>query len=99
WSREQSIDYMVEKTGMTEAEVTREIERYVVWPGQATSYKVGQLALLRMREEAERALAPKFDLREFHEVVLMNGAMPLAVLEETVREWVSALRQDTGTTA
>jgi uncharacterized protein (DUF885 family) len=99
WSREQSIDYMVEKTGMTEAEVTREIERYVVWPGQATSYKVGQLALLRMREEAERALGPKFDLREFHEVVLMNGAMPLAVVEETVREWVSGLRQDAGPAA
>lgn len=90
WSREQSIDYMVAKTGMTEAEVTREIERYVVWPGQATSYKVGQLALLRMREEAERALGPKFDLREFHEVVLMNGAMPLAVLEGVVDRWVEA---------
>ena len=90
WSREQSIDYMVAKTGMTEAEVTREIERYVVWPGQATSYKVGQLALLRMREEAERALGSKFDLREFHEVVLMNGAMPLAVLEGVVNRWVEA---------
>jgi uncharacterized protein (DUF885 family) len=99
WSREQSIDYMVAKTGMTDAEVTREIERYVVWPGQATSYKVGQLALLRMREEAERALGPKFDLREFHEVVLMNGAMPLAVVEETVREWVARQRQDIGTAA
>jgi uncharacterized protein (DUF885 family) len=99
WSREQSIDYMVGKTGMTDAEVTREIERYVVWPGQATSYKVGQLALLRMREEAERALGPRFDLREFHEVVLMNGAMPLAVVEEIVREWISGLRQDTGTAA
>jgi uncharacterized protein (DUF885 family) len=90
---------MVGKTGMTDAEVTREIERYVVWPGQATSYKVGQLALLRMREEAERALGPRFDLREFHEVVLMNGAMPLAVVEEIVREWISGLRQDAGTAA
>jgi uncharacterized protein (DUF885 family) len=99
WSREQSIDYMTAKTGMTEAEVTREIERYVVWPGQATSYKVGQLAILRMREEAERALGPKFDLRGFHEVVLMNGAMPLAVVEETVREWVEAQRQETDTAA
>ena len=90
WSREQSIDYMVAKTGMTEAEVTREIERYVVWPGQATSYKVGQLALLRMRQDAERALGPNFDLREFHEVVLMNGAMPLAVLEGVVDRWVKS---------
>jgi uncharacterized protein (DUF885 family) len=90
WTREQSIDYMVAKTGMTEAEVTREIERYVVWPGQATSYKVGQLAMLRMRDEAQTALGPRFDLRAFHEVILMNGAMPLAVLEEVVREWIKA---------
>jgi uncharacterized protein (DUF885 family) len=88
WSREQAIEYMVAKTGMTEAEVTREIERYVVWPGQATSYKVGQLAMLRMREQAEKELGPKFDLRGFHEVVLMNGSMPLAVLEDVVREWI-----------
>jgi uncharacterized protein (DUF885 family) len=88
WSREQAIDYMKSKTGSSDAEVTREIERYVVWPGQATSYKVGQLAILRMREEAEQALGSKFDLREFHEVVLMNGSMPLAVLEEVVRVWI-----------
>lgn len=88
WSREQSIAYMIEKTGMTEAEVTREIERYVVWPGQATSYKVGQLAMLRMRAEAEQALGPRFDLAAFHEVILMNGSMPLAVLEDVVREWI-----------
>lgn len=99
WTREQAIDYMMAKTGMTEGEVTREIERYVVWPGQATSYKVGQLALLRLREEAERALGPKFDLREFHEVVLMNGAMPLAVVEETVRQWIEARRTGEATAA
>jgi uncharacterized protein (DUF885 family) len=88
WSREQSIAYMVAKTGMSEAEVTREIERYVVWPGQATSYKVGQLAMLRMRAEAEKALGPRFDLAGFHEVILMNGSMPLAVLEDVVRQWI-----------
>ena len=95
WTREQAIDYMVAKTGMTTGEVTREIERYVVWPGQATSYKVGQLALLRMRDEAEKALGDAFDLREFHEVVLMNGAMPLAVVEDVVRGWI-ADRKDGG---
>jgi uncharacterized protein (DUF885 family) len=90
WSREQSIEYMVARTGMPEAEVTREIERYVVWPGQATSYKVGQLAMLRLREQAEKELGPKFDLRDFHEVILMNGPMPLAVLEDVVQEWIKA---------
>jgi uncharacterized protein (DUF885 family) len=89
WSREQAIEYMMAKTGKAEAEVTREIERYVVWPGQATSYKVGQLAMLRMREKAERELGPAFDLREFHEAILLNGSMPLAVLEELIDGWIA----------
>ncbi|HET9695076.1 MAG TPA: DUF885 family protein, partial [Steroidobacteraceae bacterium] len=61
--------------------------------GQATSYKVGQLAFLRMRDAAEQALGPRFDLREFHEVVLMGGAMPLAVVEEAVRQWIASQQQ------
>jgi len=89
WSREEAIEYMVSKTGMTEEEVTREIERYVVWPGQATAYKTGQLAILAMRDRAEKELGDKFDLRDFHEVVLMNGAMPLGILDETVDNWIA----------
>jgi uncharacterized protein (DUF885 family) len=89
WSREESIDYMVAKTGMTEAEVTREIERYVVWPGQATGYKVGQLAILRMRERAERELGAAFDIKGFHDVLLMNGGMPLEILDEAVSDWIA----------
>lgn len=88
WSRERAIDYMLAKTGMTEAEVTREIERYVVWPGQATAYKVGQLALLRLRNLAEEQLGESFDLKQFHRVVLLNGAMPLEVLEFTIVKWI-----------
>ena len=90
WSRERAIEYMLSKTGMTEAEVTREIERYVVWPGQATAYKVGQLFMLRLRAMAENQLGDAFDLREFHEMILMNGAMPLEILEESVESWVEA---------
>ena len=90
WSREQAIDYMVTNTGMTEAEVTREIERYAVIPGQATAYKTGQLAILDARARAEAALGERFDLREFHELVLMNGAMPLALLQEQVDVWTAA---------
>ena len=89
WSREQAITYMVAKTGQTEAEVTREIERYVVWPGQATAYKTGQLAILRLRAKAEAELGEKFDLRKFHELILGNGAMPLGILERTVDEWIA----------
>ena len=88
WSREEAIDYMVSKTGMTEAEVTREIERYTVWPAQATAYKTGQLAILEMRADAEAALGEDFDLREFHEVILLNGGMPLGILADVVDEWV-----------
>ena len=88
WSREEAIAYMIEKTGSTEDEVTREIERYVVWPGQATAYKTGQLAMLKMRKRAEDALGDKFNLRDFHELILMNGAMPLGILEETVDAWI-----------
>ena len=90
WSREQAIAYMLENTGNTEDEVTREIERYVVWPGQATAYKTGQLAILRMRAKAEAELGDKFVLKEFHELVLGNGAMPLGILEKTVVEWIEA---------
>jgi len=95
WSREKAIDYMLSKTGMTEAEVTREIERYVVWPGQATAYKVGQLYILRLRAMAEQQLGEKFELREFHEMILLNGAMPLEILEESVIDWITHLPEIT----
>ena len=90
WTREQAIEYMTAKTGMTNEEVTREIERYVVWPGQATAYKTGQLALLEMREDTEDALGERFSLRDFHEAVLMNGAMPLDILKETMADWAAS---------
>ncbi len=89
WSREEAIAYMVEKTGMTEEEVTREIERYVVWPGQATAYKTGQLAILDIRAKAEAELGDKFNLRDFNEMILINGAMPLDILREVADDWVA----------
>jgi len=89
WTRERAIEYMVSKTGMTEAEVTREIERYIVWPGQATAYKTGQLAIIRMRSKAEAALGEAFNLREFNEMILEDGAMPLGILDEKVERWIA----------
>ena len=89
WSREQAIEYMIEKTGNTEDEVTREIERYVVWPGQATAYKTGQLAILDIRADAEAALGDKFNLRDFNEMILINGAMPLDILKQVAADWVA----------
>jgi len=92
WTRAQAISYMLAKTGMQEAAVIREIERYVVWPGQATGYKVGQLTLLRMRAMAEQQLADRFDIRAFHEMILLNGAMPLVILEESVKSWIETVK-------
>jgi len=90
WSREEAIAYMLANTSNSEDDVVREIERYVVWPGQACAYKTGQLAIIRLRQKAEQALGERFDLRAFHEVVLMNGAMPLGILENVVDEWIAS---------
>jgi len=88
WTREQAIRYMVEKTGYVEASVVSEVERYIVAPGQACSYKVGMLKILELRERAKSALGNRFDLRAFHDVVLKNGAVPLEILEQLVDEWI-----------
>jgi len=88
WTREQAIQYMVNTTGMGESEVTSEIERYMALPGQALAYKVGQLKILELRERARAALGDKFNLKDFHTVVLENGAVPLTVLEHLVDEWI-----------
>ena len=88
WSREQAIEYMAEKTGNSADDVEREIERYAVWPGQATAYKTGQLAILRLRRHAEDELGEGFVLRDFNEAILENGAMPLGILEEVITSWV-----------
>ena len=88
WTREQAIAYMREKTGMGEKEVTAEIERYIVEPGQACAYKVGMLKIQELRARAQKELGDKFDQREFHEAVLKNGALPLEILEEQVNDYI-----------
>ena len=90
WTREQAIAYMREHTGMGEKEVTSEIERYIVSPGQACAYKVGMLKIRELRTRAEQELGGKFDLKEFHDVVLKNGALPLEILEQQVNEYIAA---------
>jgi len=88
WPREQAISYMREKTGMGEKEVTAEIERYIVNPGQACAYKVGMLKIQELRKRAQAELGTKFDQREFHDVILRNGAVPLEILEEQVNAYI-----------
>ena len=92
WSREEAIDYMMANTGMAESDVIAEIERYFVMPGQATSYKVGMMKIMELRELAETELGNGFDIREFHDVVLTNGSMPLHLLEEMVLQYIAAAK-------
>ena len=88
WTREQAIAYMREKTGMGEKEVTAEIERYIVNPGQACAYKIGLLKLQELRARAQKELGEKFDQREFHETLLKQGALPLEILDEQVNDYI-----------
>jgi uncharacterized protein (DUF885 family) len=89
WTREYSIDYMLDNTGMAKSDVVSEIERYIVMPGQATSYKVGMLKILEVREKAKDALGDKFVLGEFHDVILRNGAVPLDIMERLVDRYIA----------
>ena len=92
WTREEAIDYMVTNTGMTTSEVTTEIERYIVMPGQACAYKIGMMKILELREKAKNELGENFELREFHDVVLKNGAVPLDILEQIVDDYIVTSR-------
>ncbi|HYI65111.1 MAG TPA: DUF885 domain-containing protein [Allosphingosinicella sp.] len=92
WTREQAIRYMLDNSGMSETEVTAEVERYIAIPGQALAYKLGQLKILELRARAERALGPRFDLKAFHAQVLMTGSLPLTVLERKIDDWIAGQR-------
>ena len=90
WSREQAIRYMVGNAAEPEGVAVREIERYSVWPGQATAYKIGQTVIANLRDEAERRMGPRFDSTAFHDALLLSGSMPLTVLERRIRAWMAA---------
>jgi uncharacterized protein (DUF885 family) len=87
WSRSQAMDFMWRNTATTQANVRNEIDRYIGWPGQALAYMVGRREIRRLREQAERQLGPRFDIRGFHGTVLGNGAVPLGVLDQLVTDW------------
>ena len=88
WSRQQAIDYMKEKTAKTEQDIAIEVDRYIVMPGQALAYKIGEMRIRQLRGRAERELGPAFDIRSFHNAVLDDGALPLPVLEEQMNSWI-----------
>jgi uncharacterized protein (DUF885 family) len=90
WSRDKAIKYMLDNSSMGETDAKNEVERYIVWPGQALAYKIGQLTILRLRDKAEKALGSKFDIKDFHAQVLMTGALPMTVLEKKINGWIAA---------
>ena len=88
WTREEGIQFYLDNTPSPEGECISMVERHIVMPSQATAYKIGQLKILELREKAKAALGDKFDIREYHEVVLTNGSVPLDILEELVDDYI-----------
>jgi len=88
WSRDEAIDYMAANSALSLHNIRSEVNRYIFWPGQALAYKMGELKIRELRQLAEEGLGDDFDVREFHDVVLLSGAVPLSVLEENVMRWI-----------
>ncbi|MBO1272816.1 DUF885 domain-containing protein [Shewanella sp. 4t3-1-2LB] len=93
WTREQAIQYMKDNSPMAESDIIAEVERYMAIPGQALSYKVGQLKILELRHKAEQTLGDKFDLKAFHDQMLTSGSLPLAVMEAKINSWIASQQQ------
>jgi uncharacterized protein (DUF885 family) len=89
WSREKAITYLKENSGLSESFIEAEIDRYIAWPAQALSYKIGELRIKQLRARAENALGPKFDIRKFHNALIDDGPLPLDVLERRIDEWIN----------
>lgn len=93
WSRQRAIEYLLATTGDAPGVVSTEVDRYIVWPGQACGYELGRREIMRLREEARNELGPDFDLRGFHDAVLLSGEVPLGVLDDLVRDWIPEQRR------
>jgi uncharacterized protein (DUF885 family) len=94
WTRQQALDYLAENTALSLKNVQVEVDRYIAWPGQALAYKVGELTIWELRHKAEKALGAKFDIREFHDVVVAQGGLPLEVLSDEVDAYIARKRAE-----
>jgi uncharacterized protein (DUF885 family) len=89
WSRQQGLDFLASNTSLSQANVRAEVDRYISWPGQALSYKVGELAIWTLRNKAEKSLGEKFDIKNFHDALLGNGALPLTMVEAEIDRYIA----------
>jgi uncharacterized protein (DUF885 family) len=92
WSREQAITFMQNNSSMADSDIVAEVERYIAWPGQALSYKIGQLRITALRARAEHALGTAFDVRDFHAELLRDGAVPMQILDAKIDRWIAERR-------
>jgi uncharacterized protein (DUF885 family) len=99
WTRQQAVDYFVAHVATSEYNASSEVDRYISWPGQALAYKIGELKIQELRQRATKELGPAFDLREFHDAVLLNGPLPLTVLESQVNAWISRKKGSVGSSS
>ena len=90
WTRQQAIDYLHSNSALSLHNIRAEVDRYITWPGQALAYKIGEMKIRELRQQAEAKLGEQFDIRAFHDVVLGSGGVPLDVLEANVKAWVDA---------
>ncbi|HZZ40928.1 MAG TPA: DUF885 family protein, partial [Acidobacteriaceae bacterium] len=90
WTRQQMVDYFHAHSGLDDSTINAEVDRYIAWPAQALSYKLGAMEILALRDRAQQALGPKFDLRTFDDEVIDSGPLPLDVLDQRVSDWIAA---------
>ena len=94
WKRQQAVDYMASNTALSLHEVNTETDRYISWPGQALSYKMGELKIRELREKAEKELGSEFNIREFHEIILEQGTVTLSILEKRINKYIERVKNE-----
>ncbi len=96
WSRDEMLDFFRQHTAMDEQNIVTEVDRHIVWPGQALAYKLGQMKIIELRDRARQRLGERFDIRTFHDAVLAEGPVPLDVLEKRMDQWIASQKTSAG---
>ena len=94
WTREKAVEYMSKNTALSLHEINTEVDRYISWPGQALSYKIGEIKIRELRKKAKQVLGNKFDIRDFHEVILSQGTVTLSILEERINNYIKKTKNE-----